>query len=74
MGRAATRMDLSRKKELPRGLRTGTHSGKRELLGWAQLWLQGGSLRGWAERVTGKQAVEPWEEARGEAWAQAEQL
>lgn len=26
MGRAASRMDLSRKKELPRGLWTGTHS------------------------------------------------
>lgn len=35
LGRASSGMDFSRKKELPRGLRTGTHSGDRELLGWA---------------------------------------
>lgn len=35
LGRASSGIDLSRKKELPRGLRTGTHSGGRELLGWA---------------------------------------
>lgn len=28
LGRASSGMDLSRKKELPRSLRTGTHSGQ----------------------------------------------
>lgn len=36
MGRVSSGVDLSRKKELPRGLRTGTHSGDRELLDWAR--------------------------------------
>lgn len=39
---------------------------ERELLGWAQYWLQEGNVRGWAERLAGSQAVGHWEEASWE--------
>lgn len=51
MGRTSSGMGLSRKKELPRGLRAGSHSRDRELLGWACHQLQEGNVRGWAARI-----------------------
>lgn len=62
-GQGSSRMDLSRKKELPRGLRTGTPFGEEGVAELGTALATGRTCEGMGGKIAENGAAEPWEEA-----------